>query len=162
MRILVLALAASLCACSSGQRTAHRKSESLLAIAESGGRERGKELSARPSLTVRNAEAFDVEMWRDLRENFLSPVERGPWRYVVDTITLDAEPLQTGDWTLLVSLDTGASFKIDDFSDYDAARHSYFSRGLKRTMEALEQIQRKDDSLDRYVKHWQKRGNSPD
>ena len=119
-------------------------------------------MSARPSLTVRNAEAFDVEMWRDLRENFLSPVERGPWRYVVDTITLDAEPLQTGDWTLLVSLDTGASFKIDDFSDYDAARHSYFSRGLKRTMEALEQIQRKDDSLDRYVKHWQKRGNSPD
>lgn len=119
-------------------------------------------MSARPSLTVRNAEAFDVEMWRDLRENFLSPIERGPWRYVVDTITLDAEPFQTGDWTLLVSLDTGASFKIDDFADYDAARHSYFSRGLKRTMETLEQIQRKEDSLDRYVKHWQKRGNLPD
>ena len=162
MRLIVLVLAASLCACSSGQRTAHRKSEPVLAIAESGGRERGKELSARPSLTVRNAEAFDAEMWRDLRENFLSPIERGPWRYVVDTITLDAEPLQTGDWTLLVSLDTGASFKIDDFADYDAMRRSYFSRGLKRTMDALEQIQRKDDALDRYVKHWQKSGGVRD
>lgn len=156
MRLLVIFLVASLCACSSGQRTVHRKGESLVAIAESGGRERGKELSARPSLTVRNAEAFDVEMWRDLRENFLLPIDRGPWRYVVNSITLDAEPLQTGDWTLLVSLDNGVSIKIDDFVDYDGAERSYFSRGLKRTMDAFAQERRRDDSLDRYVKHWQK------
>ena len=123
-------------------------------VLESGAISRGRLLSYRPPVTIENAQALNLATYRDLQEQFLSPIEQGPWRYVIEGITLDGAPEVDGEWTLLVALDTGARVKLENFGAWDEKSGTCFKDGYRRLVRALAEIRSRDASLDRYLNYW--------
>jgi hypothetical protein len=115
---------------------------------------RGKLESWRAPVRVENLQAFDEEMFADLRRNVIEPLARGPYRYTIDSMTLASVPEGFREWTLLIGLDNGATVKVDHFVAWDEAKQSYFKDGFKRALTGLDQVRKKDAALDRYVAHW--------
>jgi hypothetical protein len=123
---------------------------------------RGRDVVYRAPVTIENAQMLTPAAFQDLQNHFLRPLQLGPWRYVIEGITLDAESEQDREWTLLVALDTGARIKVENFGAWDEASRSYFRGGYRRTLRGLEEARAVDPALDRYVRFWNaKRRKAP-
>src|SRR3954468_17205794 len=119
MKLLLFACAACvLSGCTTRGVSVSRPAEPHT-ILESGGKTRGRSAAYVAPVTVENAQQLNSAAFRDLRNNFLLPLQLGPWRYLIDAITLDAEADQVAEWTVLVALDTGARVKIEEFGAWD-------------------------------------------
>ena len=123
-------------------------------ISEAGKVTRGRDVLYRAPVTLENAQMLAPAAYQDLQNHFLLPLQLGPWRYVIDGITLDAEAEQDREWTVLIALDTGARIKVENFGAWDETTQSYFRGGYRRTLRALEEIRAEDPALDRYVRFW--------
>ena len=112
---------------------------------------RGKTDTWRAPIAVENAEGFDEQMFADFRKNFIEPLQNGPYRYSIESIRLAAVPNLIREWTLLMTLDDGASVRVDNFVQWDERAQSYFKDGYRRTLEGLRRVTRNDEALNRYV-----------
>ena len=112
---------------------------------------RGKPDSWRAPVSVENLDAMSEELYADLRKNFIEPLQNGPYRYTIESIHLAAAPGLVNEWTMLLTLDDGASVRVDNFSEWDERTQSYFHDGLRRTLDGLVRVQKKDAALNRYV-----------
>jgi hypothetical protein len=123
-------------------------------VSEAGKVTRGRDVVYRAPVTIENAQVLPADAYQDLQNHFLLPLQLGPWRYVIEGITLDAEAAQDREWTLLIALDTGAHVKVENFGAWDESTQSYFRGGYRRTLRALEEIRATDPALDRYIRFW--------
>ena len=131
-------------------------SPELPVVAESGPVHRDKPGTRTPRVVIENAPMFDNAMFSDLRKNFLSPIEAGPYRYTIESITLEADADVPGEWALVVLLDTGTQVRLDDFVDRDEQGGTDFANGYRRLMTALDRVRSSDGALDRYVRRWKR------
>jgi hypothetical protein len=112
---------------------------------------RGKPDTWRAPVAVENLDAMNEELYADLRKNFIEPLQNGPYRYTIESIKLAAVPGLVNEWTMVMALDDGASIRVDNFSEWDERTQSYFHDGLRRTLDGLARVQKKDAALNRYV-----------
>lgn len=112
---------------------------------------RGKPDTWRAPVAVENLDAMDEELYADLRRNFIEPLQNGPYRYAIESIRLAAVPGMVREWTLLMSLDDGATIRVDNFAEWDERTQSFFHAGYERTLNGLARVQKKDGALNRYV-----------
>jgi hypothetical protein len=148
--------AAALVGLSGCARTGVSISQTAVAqpVSEAGKITRGRDVVYRAPVTIENAQVLSPAAFQDLQHHFLLPLQLGPWRYVIDSITLDAEADEDREWTLLVALDTGARIKVENFGVWDEATQSHFRGGYRKTIRALEEVRASDPALDRYTRFW--------
>jgi hypothetical protein len=123
-------------------------------ISEASAVTRGRPREYRPPVTIENAQVFDAASFQEFRSQFLVPLTEGPWRYVVDGITLDADSEEDREWTLLIALDTGARVKVENFGAWDEITHSHFRGGYQQALRGLQLARAQDRALDRYARFW--------
>jgi hypothetical protein len=146
--------AAALGACATPGVSISQDAKPRKPVPESSGVTRGRAREYRAPLTIENAHVLSDADFRELQNNFLNPLQTGPWRYAIEGITMDAESDQEREWTLLIALDTGARIKVENFGAWDEETRSHFRGGYLRARRALEMARAQDPSLDRYGRFW--------
>jgi hypothetical protein len=126
-------------------------------VSEASSITRGHLPGYRAPLTIENAHLFEPWAFRDFQSQFVVPLQQGPWRYVMEAITLDAASETEPRWRLIIALDTGARVTLEDFEGWTADRQPMFAAAYGRTLAALRSAQRADPALDRYIRFWAKR-----